>query len=207
VKRPLLWWTGIALLALAWGGPLPERAAFSFTAHMTLHMTVVAVAAPLIALGLAGGPYDPVRRWPALFNPIAASIAELGIVWAWHTPLLHRAARGDAAAFAAEQASFLIAGLWLWIGACGGDRSSGLRAWMGMAALLFTSIHMTLLGAIFALAPGSVYAHHPPAAAASDQHLGGSLMLLIGGASYLAGGLGLALRGLRLPPALERGTP
>lgn len=192
--------TGLAILALLWAGPLPEMARERFSAHMAMHMGVVAIAAPLLSLAAAGGRWDFARRAPALFNPIAASIVELLVVWGWHAPAAHHAARAGAWMLAAEQGSFLAAGLWLWLAALGGEALRGERSWSGVAALLFTSIHMTLLGAIFALAPRALYArsHGGEAGLALwDQHLGGSIMLLTGGASYLAGGLWLAAKGLR----------
>ena len=64
---------GAGVLAAAWMGPLPHLARDAFWAHMTMHMAVVAVAAPLLALGIAGGPLDPVPRRPALFAVIPAS--------------------------------------------------------------------------------------------------------------------------------------
>jgi putative membrane protein len=59
-----------------------------------------------------------------------------------------------------------------------------------------TSMHMTLLGALIALSPRTLFAHQN-AEALSDQHLGGALMLLLGGASYLTGGLALSVRFVR----------
>jgi putative membrane protein len=197
---------GVAVLGVLWAGPLPAAAASRFSAHMALHMGVVAVAAPLLALAVAGSAHDPARRWPRVFSPFAASVFELAVVWGWHAPLFHHAARTDAVWLAAEQASFLIAGVWLWVSACGGaDGRDRHRGWLGVGALLFTSIHMTLLGALFALAPRVLYSHDPSPAALADQHLGGSLMLLVGGASYLAGGLWLALQGLRTETASTGG--
>jgi putative membrane protein len=53
-------------------------------------------------------------------------------------------------------------------------------------------MHMTLLGALLALTPRPLY-HDAVGISAltpiQDQHLGGAIMLLIGGLSYLAGGL------------------
>jgi putative membrane protein len=168
---------------------------------MTMHMAVVAVAAPLIALGMSSGRFDPVRTRPRLLAPIPASIVELGVVWAWHTPALHHAARQAAWPLVIEQAMFLAAGLLLWVAALGGDRGQRrLRGGAGVAALLFTSMHMTLLGALFALAPRPLFVHaDAPAAVATlaDQHLGGAIMLLVGGASYLLGGLWLTAVVLR----------
>lgn len=204
MKRSAALLAGALTLAASWLSPLPILAKASFTGHMTLHMAVVAVAAPLLALGIAGSRFDPVRRSPALFPAVPLSGLELAVVWAWHAPALHHAARAGAGAFAAEQASFLASSLLVWLAAFGGG--AGLRedrALGGVTALLLTSMHMTLLGALLALTPRALYGHHGTALARSpldDQQLGGAVMLLIGGVSYLAGGLwltGILLRARR----------
>ena len=188
---------GLALLAALWAGPLPDLAATAFSAHMTLHMGVVAVAAPLLAVGLAASPFHVRHSKSVLANPILASAVELVVVWAWHTPALHEAARSQGAIFAVEQGSFLVVGVWLWLAALGGRPPYQQRVWAGVAALLFTSIHMTLLGSLFTFAPRALYGTHSPGAhALADQHLGGGIMLLVGGVSYLVGGLSLARTGL-----------
>lgn len=199
---------GLLVLAGLWFGPLPLLATQAFWAHMALHMGVVTVAAPLLALGVAGGAFDPVCRAPALFPPVPLSLAELVVVWAWHAPALHHAARSGLPGFAAEQASFLTAGLLVWLSAFGGtgpQRRERLGA--GVAALLLTSMHMTLLGALLALAPRPLYLHHGQTAALTalaDQQLGGAIMLLAGGTAYLAGGLWLTALLMRRR-AVERG--
>lgn len=185
--------SGVLVLIAAWGGPLPGMASHSFAAHMLLHIVIVAGAAPLLAWGVAGTLADPVRYAPRLFSPIPASIVELIAVWAWHAPALHHAARGGGVAYALEQGTFLAAGVLLWLSVLGGDRAAGpARAAAGVVALVFTAIHMTLLGALFALAPRPLYAHAMDAAASvSDQQVGGVIMLIVGGAAYLSGGLWL----------------
>lgn len=198
---------GLAILAAAWLGPLPALAREAFFAHMTMHMAVVAVAAPLLALAIGGGPLDPARTAPQWFAPIQASIVELVVVWAWHTPALHHAARHHSAAFIVEQGMFFSAGLFLWLSAFGGnDLDTKKRGAAGVVGLLFTAMHMTLLGALIALAPRPLYVHLNERAAGfatlaplDDQHLGGAIMLLVGGISYLAGGLWLTMRLLREP--------
>ena len=192
-----LGWLILGLLALAavWLGPLPQLANHAFFAHMTMHMGVVAIAAPCLALAIAGSSRDPVRNWPALFPPIPISLAELVVVWAWHAPALHHAARHGVAGLLVEQGAFLVAGLLVWLAAFGGDPAQRReRAGAGVAALLLTSMHMTLLGALLALTPRPLYAHAghlPSLTPLEDQHLGGAIMLIIGGISYLAGGLWL----------------
>jgi putative membrane protein len=202
---------GLLTLGAAWFGPLPELAREAFFAHMTMHMAVVAVAAPLLAAGVRGGPADLARRAPRVFAPVQASIAELIIVWAWHTPALHHAARQYTAAFIAEQGSFLIAGWFLWLASLGGDSlNKRNRNAAGIVALLLTAMHMTLLGALLALSPRPLYAHageFSGLTALDDQHLGGAIMLLVGGVAYLCGGLWLTLRLLRESSAAPLGRP
>lgn len=189
--------SGSILLALAWG-TLPRLAQDAFFIHMIMHMTVVAIAAPLLALGLARSEFDPVRRWPWLFAPIPLSIIELVVVWGWHTPGLHHAARHSLGGLIAEQGMFLTCGLLVWISALGGGALRGNnRTAAGITALLLTSMHMTLLGALLALTPRPLYTHHHVAeniaglSPVADQHLGGAIMLILGAASYLVGGVAL----------------
>lgn len=203
--------SGLALLALAWLGPLPALAAHSFAAHMAMHMTVVALAAPLLALAVAGSRGDPARAAPRAFAPIPASMVELVVVWTWHAPALHHAARHTSLALVLEQGSFLLAGLLLWLSALGGARGARRTRYpAGVVGLLLTSMHMTLLGALLALAPRPLYAHGPPSAGAllaplDDQHLGGAIMLLVGGLAYGLGGVWLAGAALRAEAYGARG--
>lgn len=199
---------GLLVLAVVWLGPLPQLAKHAFFAHMTMHMGVVALAAPLIALGIAGGRFDPIRKAPRLFAPIAASIVELLVVWVWHAPALHHAARHQPPALVAEQGMFLLSGVFMWLSAFGGDdlNNRGRRG-AGVIGLLLTSMHMTLLGALLALTPRPLYAHAEGVfglTSIDDQHLGGAIMLAVGGVSYLAGGLWL-MAGLMRGPALKHG--
>lgn len=192
MTRRVLLGLGLLCLAIVWLVPWTEM---PFASHMTRHMGVVALAAPLLALGLAGSRLDPALRAPALFSPIPASVVELLVVWGWHAPVLHQAARDHAAVFFVEQASFLGSGLLVWLAALGGGIEGRLqRRAAGVVALLLTSMHMTLLGALLALPPRPLYQAAPlcpPERALSDQHLGGAIMLIVGGVSYLAGGVGL----------------
>lgn len=183
---------GTLALLIGWLGPLPGLASASFTAHMGLHLLVVAVAAPLLALGLCrlGD-----ARAAAGAGALPASAVELIVVWAWHTPGLHRLAREGGPGLALEQLSFLLAGLLLWRCALQGLRCERARG-AGIAALLLTATHMALLGALLALAPRPLYALDclggaPAAAILRQQHQGGVLMLLVGGSVYLAGALAL----------------
>lgn len=167
-----------------------------FAAHMLGHMALVAIAAPLLALAVAGRRFDPVVRGPRLFAAIPASLLELVVVWGWHAPSLHEAARHEPIVWVAEQASFLAAGLYFWLAVLGGTPARRTaNAGSGIVALVLTFAHMTLLGAIFVLASRPLYTHGLDTGAVADQQLGGAIMLVLGGVVYIAAGLWLA-RGL-----------
>jgi putative membrane protein len=172
---------------------------------MSLHMGVVAVTAPLLAMALAGSALDPARALPRVFTAVPAAALELAVVWGWHAPLLHHFARHSSVGFVLEQGSFVAVGFLVWMASLGGERAlAGDRAGNGVIALLLTSMHMTLLGALLALTPRPLYQHTgaPTAAAAlDDQQLGGAIMLAVGGVVYLAGGLWLSRRLLLAGPA------
>ncbi|WP_417729769.1 cytochrome c oxidase assembly protein [Rosistilla oblonga] len=212
--RPMLWNLGWLVLAIAWLGPLPEMASHSFAAHMTLHMAVVAVAAPMLSIAAAGRRWDPVLRFPKLFAPVPASVGELLIVWAWHAPGLHHWARHDAVGFVIEQSMFLAAGVWVWLSAFGGSqpRDRG-RSAAGVIGLLLTSMHMTLLGALLVMSPRLLYSHHHGGTGLTpimDQHLGGAVMLVVGGLAFLTGGLWLTrdlVDPIRMPIGAAKSSP
>lgn len=183
----------LGLLAASWAGYF---ALGTFAAHMVAHVTAVAVAAPLLALTLPR---------PASLSTVGAALGacalELIVVWGWHLPALHAAARSGAPGFALEQISFLAAGYAVWASALGTSTTSAGAGLAGVAALLLTSMHMSLLGGLLMLVPGDGYLAHDvqgavQGAAAADRRLGGALMLAAGGISYLSGALVLLRRSL-----------
>ncbi|MHA6688296.1 cytochrome c oxidase assembly protein [Mesorhizobium sp. A556] len=194
---------GLFLLALIWLGPLLGDWRQSFTAHMLAHMGVVAIAAPLIAIGLPDAIWRRLPMHSLVALPVIASLLELLIVWGWHAPAARALVERSGLAGVAEQASFLAGGLLLWIVCIGSEGAKSALA--GAFGLLLTSVHMTLLGALLALSPrplyglGDVTCFGVTLTAAQDQELGGVVMLLIGAAVYLAGGVALLARALREP--------
>ena len=196
---------GIAMLALAWCWPFPDH---SFSGHMISHMTTVAIASPLLAMGIAGSSLDPVMKAPGWFSAIPLSMVEFFAVWLWHMPKMHEAAMMSPAVVAVEQGIFLASGLALWISIFGGAKEHRqARYAKGLAALLLTLMHMTLLGAILALSPRPLYTMTP----LGDQQFGGVIMLVWGSIAYCAGGLWLAsallFSGRTTPPLRPQPDP
>lgn len=186
---------GLLLLCLLWLGPLADMARTAFSPHMILHLGVVVVAAPLLVIGA-------MRLLPGLRPAgagvplaIAASALEFVVVWGWHLPALHEEASRWQSVFMLQQASFLGAGLLLWW-ACLAGRDAGARVTGGFA-MLFTAMHMAMLGVLFVLAPDLVYAAQFCLGAfglepMADQQFGGGLMALFGALPLVVGGAWLA---------------
>jgi putative membrane protein len=193
---------GIVILASLWIplGLGMDRA--SFAGHMLVHMGVVVIAAPVIALAVSGTNYDICRRftWVA---PLPASLIELVIVWTWHAPFMREWAEVSFLGALIEQACFLAGGVLLWLACL--NTAHGQRL-AGVFALLLTSMHMTLLGVLLTMAPRPLYGSDAVTclgvvlSAEQDQQTGGVIMLVLGAAAYLAGGMALLAGALRQTP-------
>lgn len=204
--RRLLLLAGLVVLAVVWAGPLLAAWRGSFSAHMVAHMGVVAVAAPLIAAGLsrADASAAPVSALSQGFLPVAAALLEFIVVWGWHAPAMRAMAEASLAVTAIEQLMFLACGLVLWTSALRPGNETA-----GAIGLLLTSMHMTLLGALLALSPRPLYGLSDVTCfgltlpAGLDQQIGGVVMLAVGAAVYLAGGVFLVARMLNREPDAE----
>jgi putative membrane protein len=197
---------GLLVLAACWALIVVGMDTGSFSGHMLAHMGVVVIAAPLLAAGVAGTPFDVTARFSWL-SPLPASLLEFGIVWLWHAPVMRRFSEISFAAGVLEQALFLIGGFVLW-STC--FQYAQARRLSGVLALLLTSMHMTLLGVLLALAPRALYGTDDVTClgvrltAEQDQQAGGVIMLLFGAIAYLIGGLTLLAGYLRLHAAAQQ---
>lgn len=198
------WPIGLAALLLAalWGGPLPELSRVSFSAHMALHLGVVALAGPALAVGLAR--LVSARRPPGGWLVWAglASLVELVVVWGWHAPALHAAAAYQPAVFVLQQGSFLAAGVIVWLPGLVASGGAGLGA--GIVAMGLSFTHMSMLGVLLTLAPRLIYPDGLCGGAfgldaLTDQRLGGVMMAVFGGVVYLAGAIIFGYRLLSAP--------
>lgn len=186
---------GILVLGLLWFGPLPDMARRAFSPHMILHLGVVVVAAPIIAIGV-------LRIWPetlparrTILAAGGASALEFAVVWGWHVPVMHEAVARETFVFALQQLSFLFAGLFLWwVALSGKDRKSQA---LGAFTMLFTAMHMAMLGLLLVQAPSLLYAAQFCLGAfgldpLQDQQFGGGLMAFLGALPFVVGGAWLA---------------
>jgi len=203
----ILGWIALAAALLS---PIDELADRSFALHMIQHELLMVVAAPLIVLGrpleawawsvppaLTRGVASLRRTSPAhglwwlLTAPASAWLVHAIALWAWHVPLLFKAALTSLPLHVLQHTCFFASALGFWWAVGGGSRR--VPAGSAIAALFITMLHTSALGALLTFAPSAWYTGPaPPAFGLSpleDQQLGGLVMWVPRGLSYLVAGL------------------
>jgi cytochrome c oxidase assembly factor CtaG len=204
---------GWIVLSAALVSPLHDLSGRLFTAHMIEHELLMLVAAPLFILAQPLGAlvWGLPKAWraaaarPARARPVAAAwawasrpaIATLlhGLaIWAWHAPLLFRAALAHEWVHWLQHASFFGTALLFWWALA---RSVAMRRLQGIGHLFVTSVHTSLLGALLVFSPRPWFEFQSPAAAhwgltiLEDQQLAGLIMWIPGGSIYAGAALAL----------------
>jgi putative membrane protein len=159
--------------------------------HMAVHIASMNVAAPLLAAALIRArPSTDVRASP--LGLWSATILQLVLLWAAHSPALHHAAHGSPLILAAMHASLFVSALAFWMNIA---RPNGSR-WQAMLALLVSGKLACLLGVLLIFAPRLLFAAPDAehlghgaatdvAPALADQHLAGLLMIAACPLSYV----------------------
>ena len=195
----------VVVLVLALLSPLDGRADASFAWHMSQHLLLMIVAAPLLALsnvqlvslfafplpwrrrlgrwvggvpGVKPGASD--RRGPW----IAAACLTAGL-WLWHAPVLYETALANGTVHTAEHLTFLVtaAVFWRMVTTAGGRRLD-----LGSSVVLVTLVGLqgNLMAALITLAPAPLYASYGGGGGLLDQQIAGLIMWVPAGFIYLA---------------------
>lgn len=220
--------------ALIW--PLDALGSSALSAHMAQHVTLTAVAAPLLAASapLVTGLWALPRSWrravgsvgthtatrggrKVLTLPIFAWIFYASILWIWHMPGPYQAAVLDDTVHTLEHMAFLAGALLLWWTVLLSVRGSVLGLGSGIFLLFTTGLQEGLLGALLTFSPRPLYPVYETGpglwniTALEDQQLAGLLMWIPGGFIYLSGALLLCYlwlaRMARSGPELIRREP
>lgn len=186
---------GMAFLCAAWLGPLPSLARTAFSPGMITHLSVVALAGPLIGYGLATSRYSSGGRAGTPLILLVAMFCDMAVVVGWHLPSLHDAAARSWIVFAIEQITFLGTSLTLWYFAF--QRRENVA--VGAFVLFMVFMHMTILGCVLAISPRLFYDPDVCLGAfgftpLQDQRVGGVLMASWGAGAYLLGSVVLFFR-------------
>ncbi|MDO8906924.1 MAG: cytochrome c oxidase assembly protein [Pseudohongiella sp.] len=182
-------------------GPLDELASNSTAAHMSQHMLLIVVIAPLWVLTrplpqlVAGGLRLMLPFWKPLLRlvrqPMTTAYLHGAAIWIWHIPWFYMLAVESPGWHTFEHACFLVtAGLFWWAVL----RCSSRNLPTAALALLFTLMHTGFLGAILTFARLPLYDESRTLA---DQQLAGLIMWVAGAFPYLLGISWLARRWYR----------
>lgn len=214
-------WTfagGWLLLALTLLSPLHALGGVLFAAHMAQHELLMTVATPLLILGRPLIPFvwalSPRWRritgrwtssrsfavpWHALTHPASVFLLHAAAIWVWHLPSLYDATVTSEAMHAAQHASFVATALLFWWVVL---RPSPARDGTAAAiALLFATVmHTGALGAVLTLSSRLLYTVYATTTSPwgltpnEDQQVGGLIMWVPGGVTYVIAALWLVVR-------------
>jgi putative membrane protein len=211
-------WGGMLAVAVALLPPVDHLAEISLAAHMVQHLLLVAVGAPLMALGrpmvvlaMAGSPARAVVRRVAplvrrlLARPVYVWLAHTAVLWLWHVPGFYLAALADPGLHALEHVTLLGSGVLFWLVVAEPGVSVRLGSMAAASYLFAAAMQCGALGALLTLSTTPWY---PQAAMAAsdplvDQQLAGVLMWVPATLVYL----GATLAVLARPLSVEDWTP
>lgn len=184
--------SGWLILSLALLSPLCNLSVALFSARAVQHLTIILIAAPLIAL--SGAPALLARHAPSLLGVYTARrIGKLTpmwpylfavIYWFWHFGNPYNSTLQNNVIYWAMQLSIIVSAIGLWYALIGEEKIKALQLVSGS---LFTGLQMSLLGALLTFSGVPWYEVHRTTSwvwgmtPLEDQQLGGVLMWAIGG--------------------------
>jgi putative membrane protein len=206
----LIGWLTVVLALLS---PIHGLSESLFSAHMLQHELLMVVAAPLIVVGrpdliylwalpmnwrkrVGRFQHGPTvnRLWRLIAAPITAWLLHGIALWVWHIPRLFDATLSSEWLHAAQHATFLGTALVFWgtlLYGHVGKRSYGA----GILYIFTTAIHTSILGALLTFATSPWYSIYQRTTAfwgvspLEDQQLGGLIMWVPAGVTYIIVGL------------------
>ena len=196
----LLFWIGLASIALALTSPLHELGEHLFSAHMIEHEVLMVLGVPLMvaaqpaAILMAGMPRwartltievihngAMKRLWSGATELFGATALHTGVVWLWHVPVLFQAANENEGFHVVQHLSFIVSALFFWTAILDHDRKRHAQG-LAALALFFTSLQASLLGALITFSSRLWYPAGPDLETIAglsrfeDQQLAGLIM-------------------------------
>jgi putative membrane protein len=204
--RAVAFGAAAALTAVALISPLDALSTQLLSAHMTQHVLLTLVVAPLLVLsaplqtmarGLPSGLRQRVGRWQGrvrrvLWHPAlpGVGLTLFTVVFtAWHIPAMYDAALASDLVHALEHTTMLGSALALWAPII---RPRRTPAGTGVVLLFISLIASGILAALLVFSPTPWYAHHTTGewglTRLADQQLAGAVMWVLGGTIYVVAG-------------------
>ncbi len=205
------WFTGgVFLLGFALVSPLDEIGdGYLFSVHMAQHLLLLLVIPPLLLMGLPASLVKPLYGLKFLAGierilslPYVAWIAGVFTMWAWHWPALYQATLENEAVHIGEHLTFLISAVIFWWPLLNPVEEKRLSALASFFFLFGATVSSSILGIILTFSPAGLYPGYLNPfdrlgilsiirtdwglSPAVDQQIGGVMMWVLGGLSYLA---------------------
>jgi putative membrane protein len=202
---------GTIAVAMALLPPLDHLVEGSLAAHMVQHLLLLAVGAPLMALGrpmrvlgTAGSSALAVVRLAAplirrlLERPVHVWIVHTAVLWLWHIPGAYMAALDDPWLHALEHVTLLGAAVLFWLVVAEPGAHARLGSVPAAGYLFAAAMQCGVLGALLTLAETPWYPASASTAAEPlvDQQLAGVLMWVPASLVYLAATLAVLAKPL-----------
>lgn len=171
----------LAVVAVVFAGHSLE----TLSSHMAMHIALMNVAAPMIAIALA-------NRLRSLSSAAFWSIAtlQIGLLWFWHLPAVQAAATTSSGGAVLMHGSLFTVALFFWIGVL---HMRGPERWQTILGLIVTGKLSCLLAALLIFSPRFLYTSHHHATSLEDQQLAGLLMITACPVSYVLAGIMIAV--------------
>src|SRR5688500_4118918 len=127
--------------------------------------------------------------WSVLSHPLAAFVLHGAAIWIWHIPALYGRTITSELLHTVQHASFILTALLFWWTVIPGSRAG--RNGSAIFSLFATALHTSVLGALLAFSEASWYPTYQATTGPwgmsplADQQLGGLIMWIPGGLTYL----------------------
>ncbi len=197
-------------LILALLSPLDALSSALFSAHMTQHLILMMVTAPLLVLsdlpvaiiwalprtwakGLGHGLNRSVafsRAWQALLSPVSAWLLFALPMWIWHASTIYEAALRNETIHTFEHLTFILTGMLFWWVLFRRTTADHVHYGMAVLYLFGTMLQSTVLGALMTFTTRAWYMYYAPLVGRwgmtplQDQQLAGIIMWLPGGVVF-----------------------
>jgi putative membrane protein len=201
---------GMLALIVALVSPLDAMSNALFSAHMTQHMILMLVCAPLLVMSnfpvawLAVLPRHKAktmgqrlnqsralaRVWQLLSGPVSAWLLFAIMLWVWHASRLYEAALLDETIHTLEHLLFLVTAMLFWWVLFKQTTQKHVHYGMAIPYLFMTILHSGILGALMTFASQPWYPYYAPFVRSwgltplQDQQLAGLIMWIPGGAIF-----------------------
>lgn len=209
-RRAGAFFSGTLVLAIALLSPVDALGNDLAWVHMTQHMLLSVVAAPLMMFGLPG----LVALWACplairkrcatrgllgrfcyslnrvLWNPLFAWLVYALGLWVWHLPIFYQAALQDQMIHDGEHLTFFLTACLFWRQVVDSRGRRRLPPELSVVYLFSTSMHAMFLGVFMALSPALWYPIYEGRtlpwgiSALQDQQLAGAIMWMPACTSY-----------------------